>query len=218
MIGDDDENYFEVTETRKGKAPRIFRDSTRENISQSLVEYHRRVGNTWTQEKAVSEFIKVHGDKYDFSKVDYQGFKQKVTVICPKHGEWKASVQGLLQGNECKKCSIDKKRNTDRNRKHSEFLEKSKLVHGDKYDYSKFVYVDRLTKVTIICPKHGEFQKKPHRHITGSGCQKCLYESRKIELDEELLFQLFQEGHSDWTIAKKMGVNTNTIRKRRKKT
>ena len=38
-----------------------------------------------------------------------------------------------------------------------EFIEKAKLVHGDKYDYSKVDYVNSQTKVCIICPIHGEF-------------------------------------------------------------
>ena len=37
------------------------------------------------------------------------------------------------------------------------FIEESKFVHGDKYDYSKVEYVNARTKVCIICPEHGEF-------------------------------------------------------------
>ncbi len=38
-----------------------------------------------------------------------------------------------------------------------QFIEKSRQVHGNRYDYSKVNYINSRTKVTIICPKHGEF-------------------------------------------------------------
>lgn len=54
------------------------------------------------------------------------------------------------------------------------FIEKARAVHGDKYDYSNVVYVNRSTKVTIICPEHGEFEQKPDNHVNGkSGCHEC---------------------------------------------
>lgn len=38
-----------------------------------------------------------------------------------------------------------------------QFIEKARLVHGDKYDYSKVEYINSDTKVCIVCPIHGEF-------------------------------------------------------------
>ena len=46
-----------------------------------------------------------------------------------------------------------------------QFIIKAKLVHGDKYDYSKVEYINANTKVCIICPVHGEFWQKPSNHI-----------------------------------------------------
>ena len=54
-----------------------------------------------------------------------------------------------------------------------EFIERARKKHGDKYDYSKVVYVDAHTNVCIICPEHGEFWQKPHNHLNGKGCRKC---------------------------------------------
>jgi len=55
-----------------------------------------------------------------------------------------------------------------------EFIEKSKKIHGDKYDYSKSIYVKSKIKLTIICPIHGEFFMAPQSHLYGkNGCQKC---------------------------------------------
>jgi len=46
-------------------------------------------------------------------------------------------------------------------------------VHGDRYDYSKVVYVNNQSKVTIICPDHGPFEQAPCNHLRGFGCTKC---------------------------------------------
>ena len=45
------------------------------------------------------------------------------------------------------------------------FIEKAKLVHGDKYDYSKVDYINAKTPIIIICPEHGEFIKTPDKHL-----------------------------------------------------
>lgn len=54
------------------------------------------------------------------------------------------------------------------------FIEKAKSVHGDKYDYSKVVYINVKTNVQIICPLHGIFEQTPDRHLHGRcGCPVC---------------------------------------------
>ena len=54
-----------------------------------------------------------------------------------------------------------------------EFIKKSKLIHKDKYDYSKVEYVNSSTEVCIICPEHGEFWQMPSEHLRGHGCRLC---------------------------------------------
>lgn len=53
------------------------------------------------------------------------------------------------------------------------FIRKARLVHGNKYDYSKVSYVNSTTDVCIICPIHGEFWQRPAEHLRGKGCTKC---------------------------------------------
>lgn len=55
------------------------------------------------------------------------------------------------------------------------FLERSRLKHGDFYDYSKAIYKRGKEKVIIICPIHGEFLQTPAHHWRGDGCPKCRY-------------------------------------------
>ena len=120
-----------------------------------------------TTEEFIKKARKVHGDKYDYSKVDYVNNNTKVTIICPTHGEFEQKPSGHLTGRGCPYCSGKKKLTTE------EFIEKARKVHGDKYDYSKVNYVDSNTKVTIICPTHGEFEQIPYLHYSGGGCPSC---------------------------------------------
>ena len=69
--------------------------------------------------------------------------------------------------------SVEKHRNN--------FLKKAKEIHGDKYDYSKMVYVNTRTKVKIICPVHGEFEQAVEFHLRGLGCRKCFDERKRAE-------------------------------------
>ena len=65
-----------------------------------------------------------------------------------------------------------------------EFIKRSQEKHGDKYDYSKSVYVNKNTPVCIICPKHGEFWQKPCVHWMGCGCQKCADSGVQLTTEE----------------------------------
>lgn len=60
-----------------------------------------------------------------------------------------------------------------------QFIEESKKIHGDKYDYSKVNYVNNREKVCIICKRHGEFWQEAGGHLKGYGCIKCYQEDRK---------------------------------------
>jgi hypothetical protein len=63
-----------------------------------------------------------------------------------------------------------------------EFIRRSRIVHGDKYDYSKVKYYNNGTKVEIICPEHGSFWQVPVNHFSGQGCPKCGIEKRKLSI------------------------------------
>ena len=68
-----------------------------------------------------------------------------------------------------------------------EFIERSKRMHGDKYDYSKVEYKNKDSKVIIICPIHGEFEQVANSHMRGVGCKRCYDDSKRSNLDEFVL-------------------------------
>ena len=134
----------------------------------------------FTTEEWIRRAKEVHGDKYDYSKVEYIDSKHDVTIICPKHGEFTQRANRHIQGCGCRKCS-NQERGLSQKLSNEEWIRRAKEIHGDKYDYSKVEYIDCHKKVCIICPKHGEFWQRPNSHTHGYGCPKCASESRKIE-------------------------------------
>ena len=126
-----------------------------------------------TVEKFIEDSKRVHGDKYDYSKVEYVNASTKVCIICLKHGEFWQAPKDHLNGQGCPECGGHMRKTVEK------FIEDSKRVHGDKYDYSKVEYVNNKTKVCIICPKHGEFFVTPHNHLKGRNCPLCGAENKR---------------------------------------
>lgn len=138
-----------------------------------------------TTEKFVEKAKKKYGDKYDYSKVEYNGYNVKVCIICPEHGEFWQTPDRFLQGRGCPRCGLElmKKSLTKTS---DEWIEEARKIHGDKYDYSKVEYKNAHTKVCIICPKHGEFWQTATKHITckKSGCPICAREKQTLTTEE----------------------------------
>ena len=125
-----------------------------------------------TKEEFIKRVQKVHGDRYDYSKMEYVGYKLKVCIICPKHGDFWQSPGKHLSGQGCEKCfreTIAKKYSMGRDK----FIEKANTIHNGFYDYSKVNYVNIHKKVTINCPIHGVFTQEPGSHLAGHGCPIC---------------------------------------------
>lgn len=143
-----------------------------------------------TTEQFIERARLVHGDKYDYSKVVYQGKDEKICIICPKHGEFWQAPHNHCMGQNCPLCAIENKANTT-----EQFIESARKVHGDRYDYSLVEYKDSKTKVKIICPIHGVFEQIPYNHLSGSICPICAREAKMNTLEHYI--QLSIEKHGD---------------------
>lgn len=132
-----------------------------------------------TTEQFVEKANITHNNKYDYRLSIYKGNKNKLKIICPIHGVFEQTPIAHTKGQGCYYCGIEKVNNIKRFTIY-EFIEKAKKVHGDKYDYSLVKYVNSLTKVKIICPKHGESNQTPNYHLNGYGCPKCGNEKTAI--------------------------------------
>jgi len=127
-----------------------------------------------TVDTFIKEARKVHGGKYDYSKVEYKGTNIGVVIICPIHGEFEQTPHNHLANHGCLKCGIERT-TLSQTSNTEEFIERSKKLHGDIYDYSKVNYVSSGTKVEIICSVHGSFFQVPTTHLIPRGCEKCGY-------------------------------------------
>ena len=130
------------------------------------------MGLNFTTDIFIKKAKEIHGEKYDYSLVDYVNAKTKVEIICPLHGKFTQIPYNHLSGKGCKECGhIENGRN--RSITLEKFLEKARDVHGDKYDYSKSKIENYKTKIEIICPLHGSFFQTPNNHLSGKGCKEC---------------------------------------------
>lgn len=165
----------------------------------------------------IEEFIKkakaVHGDKYDYSKVEYVNINTKVCIICPVHGEFWQTPNGHLHGYGCKICGHEKTTKSISKWSRESFIEKSREVHGDKYDYSKSEYKNYHDKVCIICPEHGEFYCTPANHFKGRGCRECrkITMSKTFSMGKDEFLKRAKELHGDkYDYSKVKYVNNST--------
>jgi len=157
-------------------------------------------GRIKTTDEIVNNFKKIHGDKYDYSKMNYKSSIKKIEIICPDHGSFFQTPNSHLRSG-CPTCGGTKKLSK------LDWIKKAKLKHGVKYDYSKVNYINAMKRVEIICPKHGSFFQIAINHVNGqaSGCPKCVRKSYSDHLID------FNKIHFDkFTYNEKTFVNVDT--------
>lgn len=125
------------------------------------------------RDQFIEDSRKIHGNKYDYSKVEYVNNRTPVIIGCPIHGDFQQIPHAHLAGQGCDLCGRDRIANLHR-KGTEKFIQEAREKHGNKYDYSQVVYVNNKTNVTVICPKHGPFEVMPLSHIKDlNGCPKC---------------------------------------------
>lgn len=125
-----------------------------------------------TTEEFIQKARAVHSERYDYSKINYTFAIIKIAIICPIHGEFQQTPNKHLCGRGCPKCGLVKCSESI-TKSHEQFIHDAKLIHGEKYDYSKSVYEGTFKKLIIKCPCHGKFFQSPHDHLSGRGCKLC---------------------------------------------
>lgn len=150
-----------------------------------------------TPKKTNVEFIeqarKTHGDKYDYSKVDYKGNKIKVCIICPEHGEFWQFPYSHLKGAQCPVCSGTQKITLPI------FIERCTKIHNGKYDYSAVNFEKLHDFVKIVCPEHGEYWQRASVHYRGYGCPICGGSKRLTNEEFIEKANLVHEGKYDYS-------------------
>ena len=160
----------------------------------------------------VKKSEKIHNFYYEYSKVVDSRMKDKITIICNKHGIFTQQLYAHLNGSGCKKCVNDILRK-NRQKSIEQFIIDSKLFHNNKYDYSLVEYINNHTKIKIICPIHGVFEQMPIKHLR-SGCKKCANDTLRIERQKskaqfELDAKLVHNNKYDYSLVKYINNQTN---------
>jgi hypothetical protein len=126
-----------------------------------------------TRDKFVEKAIKIHGDRYDYSLVEYSGANVKVTIVCSIHGEFLQKPGSHVFGAGCPTCGAGGGERVDHLKSKEGFLIEARKTHGSKYNYSSVEYIHRRTEIKITCPEHGVFTLTPYDHCCGTGCAEC---------------------------------------------
>ena len=144
----------------------------------------------------------IHGDRFDYSLVNYEKSNKHISIICARHGVFQQTPAYHLNGGICPYCA--------RNRyTRDEFLQVVNKLHGEAYDYSNTKYTHETRKsdyITITCKKHGDFRQRLDSHLKGSGCPLCAMQycpTKKVAVERSMSYNR--------KIIKRTGPNTCTI-------
>lgn len=123
-----------------------------------------------TNKEFIDKSIEIHGDKYDYSQVEYENIKSKVKII---YKDWifEQKAEDHLLG---KLCEL----RWDTNR----LIFESRKMHGDKYDYTKTIFKNMNTDIILI-KDNIEYSQKPCKHLLG----RCPEKGKKLRTTEEFI-------------------------------
>lgn len=151
-----------------------------------------------TTESFIQRANEIHNYKYNYSKTVYISAREKVTIICEFHGDFKQSPNHHLRGYGCRECGILKCADS---RRHTleEIIEMCEKVHGNRYDYSELNDHKNIEElVPIICNDHGIFLQSMSNHIYNKrGCPKCAHEETAEKQRKKNFIEEAQKIHGD---------------------
>ena len=135
--------------------------------------------NKLTLDIFIERSINLWGHRWDYSKTTYKNSKDRLIITCREHGEFFQSAHNHMAGNcGCYKCRKLKPHLMTKTQE--QFIEEAKSIWGDRWDYSKCLYLNSHKSVVIICREHGEFEQVAGRHLSGSyNCKKCKAKKEK---------------------------------------
>jgi predicted GIY-YIG superfamily endonuclease len=126
-----------------------------------------------TTKEFIADAIKIHGNKYSYPRAIYINRTRKLIITCGAHGDFEQVAENHLSGNGCPACGNVLRKTTE------QFIAEASIAHNNKYSYEKTKYINKLEKVTITCPIHGDFNQVARAHTKGSGCPQCGQTVRK---------------------------------------
>ena len=115
----------------------------------------KRYYNQLTTEQFIEKAKQKHGNMYCYDSVQYINSQTHVDIICKIHGLFSQTPNNHLNYG-CIKCGIERSRNAKRITL-NEFIKRANKKHKNVNNYEKSQQIDSITKVEIVCQKHGSF-------------------------------------------------------------
>jgi len=91
----------------------------------------------------------------------------------------------------------------------NKFINKARIVHGDKYKYDLIETAQIKSKQKIICPIHGIFEQRGDAHLSGSGCGRCGKSSLKT--NEQFIIDANNVHNNKYDYSNVEYVNSKTV-------
>jgi Protein of unknown function (DUF723). len=181
-------NYADKVEIICKKHGTFFKIVNNHIKGQGCPECYKELSRL-NEENLIKQFRKVHGDKYNYDKLVFNGWREKVIITCPIHGDFEQLIHTHKKGSECQQCGKIKQINAQTSNS-SKLIDRFIKLHEDKYLYGKVEYKGMREKITITCPIHGDFDQLPCNHLYNEhGCPSC---SNNFSKPEEELRQFIQ--------------------------
>ena len=136
----------------------------------------------------IQRSISLYPGRFDYSLTEYKTAKEKVTIICKKHGAFKITPNSHCDSKSnggCYPCGVESTATKKKQQRFNRLINDCEKIHGDRYDYSLVTrenYTGSNNKIPIICKIHGVFYQSPRKHVTQkNGCKICRNESFHIQ-------------------------------------
>jgi len=129
-----------------------------------------------TTEVFIEKSKKRFGDKFDYSKAVYKLMKAPLILICPIHGEFNMEPKSHLNSKTgCDQCGVLSKREVDKLKGYTKFIENAENKFGNAFNYNSVSYTNNYTPVKIFCNTHNKFfLQSPSNHMVCKvGCEDC---------------------------------------------
>jgi len=157
----------------------------------------------------ISRFKIKHGDLYDYSKSKVVDSKTPIDIICPEHGVFQKSPSNHAHKSKpqgCPVCLTEEKRKGFWIKLIKEF----NSIHGDKFTYDFFSFINSKTPIPIKCEVHGIYSLRIDSHKKGVGCPDCDNEINEINYFDNLVkkFNTIHNSNYQYAIEKYKGYNS----------
>jgi hypothetical protein len=160
------------------------------------------MGRKLTTEEFIRRSKIINGDKFSYDRTVYKNRRSLVTVTCPVHSDFEQNADSHMMGRGCDKCSSTYSPTTE------EWVKKTREIREDFYDYSLVDYIDKNTKIKIVCPLHGVFHQTPDNHRQGQNCPNCAKSGFKSGRPGSLYVLGCGDNYT------KLGITNRTVKKR----